>query len=75
MIASTALAFDNGYKISIILTSNNIDLVEQTRDRFQEKVGGSSEIVETYLYQDIKNGNTLSLEALLKDDIRIIIVA
>ena len=75
MIATTALAFDNGYKISIILTSNNIDLVEQTRDRFQEKIGGSSEIIETYLYQDIKNGNTLSLEALLKSDVRIIIVA
>lgn len=38
MIASTALAFDNGYKIAIILTSNNIELVEQTRDRFQDKI-------------------------------------
>ena len=75
MIATTALAFDNGYKIAIILTSNNIDLVEQTRDRFREKIGGSNEIIETYLYQDIKNSNTLSLETLLKSDVRIIIVA
>lgn len=74
MIASTALAFDNGYKIAIILTSNNIELVEQTRDRFQDKIRGAEYIIETYLYQDLKDNRTLSLESLRQPDVRIIIV-
>ncbi len=75
MIATTALAFDNGYKIAIILTSNNTELVEQTRDRFRDNVRGLSGIIETYKYQDLKDDHTLSLEALLQKDVRIIIVA
>ena len=54
MIASTALAFDNGYKIAIILTSNNTELVGQTQKRFQDKVKGVDDIIETYAYQDIQ---------------------
>ena len=75
MIAATALAFDNGYKIAIILTSNNTELVVQTRDRFQDKIRGAEYIIETYLYQDLKENRTLSLESLRQPDVRIIIVA
>jgi len=54
MIATTALAFDNGYKIAIILTSNNIELVEQTKDRFKKTIFAPEYFVETFLYQSLK---------------------
>jgi len=75
MIASTALAFDNGYKIAIIMTSNNIELVEQTATRLRSKISGISNIIETYKYQDLKTGNHFAVNALLQDDVRIVIVA
>jgi hypothetical protein len=34
MITTTALALDNGFRIVIVLTSDNVSLVEQTRTRF-----------------------------------------
>lgn len=75
MIATTALAFDNGYKIAIIMTSNNTELVEQTTVRLQSKIQGIDSIIVTYKYQDLRNGNHLSIEALKDDDIKIVIVA
>jgi hypothetical protein len=34
MIVSSALAIDNGFRVLVVLTSNNLKLVEQTADRF-----------------------------------------
>ena len=34
MILSTALALDNGFKVVVVLTSDNVSLVEQTAKRF-----------------------------------------
>ena len=34
MIASTAMAFDNGFRVSVVMTSNINDLVSQTRIDF-----------------------------------------
>lgn len=34
MIATTALALDNGFRVIIVLTSDNVSLVEQTASRF-----------------------------------------
>jgi hypothetical protein len=39
MIASTAMAFDNGFRISVVMTSNINDLVRQTHLDF---AGGTS---------------------------------
>lgn len=75
MIATTALAFDNGYKIAIIMTSNNTELVEQTALRLQSKISGIDLLIETYKYQDLKKWNHLSIEALLDENIKIVIVA
>lgn len=74
MLASTALAFDNWYKIAIILTSNNTELVVQTRDRFQSKVFWPEFFIETFLYQDLKDNDTFHA-TLAADDTRLIIVA
>jgi hypothetical protein len=35
MIVTTALALDNGFRVVVVLTSNNLKLVEQTTDRFR----------------------------------------
>ncbi len=75
MIATTALAFDNWYKIAIIMTSNNTELVEQTALRLQSKISGIDSLIETYKYQDLKKWNHLSIEALLDENIKIVIVA
>lgn len=40
MIASTALAFDNGFRISIVMTSNINDLVSQTHVDFSSGLPG-----------------------------------
>ena len=40
MIASTALAFDNGFRISIVMTSNINDLVSQTHIDFSQGLPG-----------------------------------
>lgn len=50
MIASTALAFDNGFKIAIILTSSNKDLETQTKERFQKKVFAPDYYIRTVTY-------------------------
>lgn len=34
MIVTAALAIDNGFRVFVVLTSNNLKLVEQTADRF-----------------------------------------
>ncbi|EKE27565.1 MAG: hypothetical protein ACD_3C00192G0010 [uncultured bacterium (gcode 4)] len=73
MIASTALAFDNWYKIAIILTSNNTELVTQTRDRFSDKVFWVEYFIETLVYQEVKN-STSSHIALKDDDSRLILI-
>lgn len=39
MIVSAALAIDNGFRVIVVLTSNNLKLVEQTRDRFGDLDG------------------------------------
>ena len=40
MIASTAMAFDNGFRISIVMTSNINDLVNQTHMDFSSGLSG-----------------------------------
>src|SRR5205809_2551809 len=35
MIVTTALAIDNGFRIIVVLTSNNLELVKQTAKRFE----------------------------------------
>jgi len=40
MIASTALAFDNGFRISVVMTSNINDLVSQTHIDFSQGLPG-----------------------------------
>lgn len=35
MVLSTALALDNGFRVVVVLTSDNVKLVEQTAKRFQ----------------------------------------
>lgn len=40
MIASTAMAFDNDFRISVVLTSNINDLVNQTHGDFRAGVPG-----------------------------------
>jgi hypothetical protein len=35
MIAATALALDNGFRLAIVLTANNVTLVRQTAERFR----------------------------------------
>lgn len=35
MIVTTAMAIDNGFRVVIVLTSNNLKLVEQTYERFE----------------------------------------
>jgi Z1 domain len=40
MIASTALAFDNGFRVSVVLTSNINDLVSQTHIDFSSGLPG-----------------------------------
>lgn len=39
MIASTALAFDNGFRIAVVMTSNSNDLVSQTHLDFNDLKG------------------------------------
>jgi hypothetical protein len=39
MIITCALAVDNGFRLIIVLTSNNLKLVEQTKDRFGDLDG------------------------------------
>jgi hypothetical protein len=39
MIVTCALAVDNGFRVIIVLTSNNLKLVEQTKDRFGDLDG------------------------------------
>lgn len=39
MVLTTALALDNGFRIIIVLTADNVDLVRQTADRFRD-LGG-----------------------------------
>ena len=52
MILTSALALDNGFKIIIVLTSDNVKLVEQTASRFQALKGArvlSSDNIGTWL--------------------------
>lgn len=39
MIVTTAMSIDNGFRVVIVLTSNNIKLVEQTYERFEALEG------------------------------------
>jgi len=39
MIVTCALAVDNGFRVIIVLTSNNLKLVDQTADRFRDLDG------------------------------------
>jgi len=48
MIASTALAFDNGFRVSVVMTSNINDLVTQTHGDFTSGLDG----VMTYTKDD-----------------------
>jgi hypothetical protein len=40
MVLSTAIALDNGFKTIVVLTSDVVDLVEQTRTRFETNLTG-----------------------------------
>jgi hypothetical protein len=39
MIAATALALDNGFRLVVVLTANNVTLVRQTAERFRNLEG------------------------------------
>lgn len=39
MIVTTAMALDNGFRVVIVLTSNNLKLIEQTYERFEALEG------------------------------------
>lgn len=66
MIASTAMAFDNGFRISVVLTSNINDLVAQTHFDFSSGLDGvkilrkddalDQEVDDTRLYLEKGNG-------------------
>jgi Z1 domain len=56
MIASTALAFDNGFRISIVMTSNINDLVSQTHGDFSQGLPGLMTFTkDTYLGREVRN--------------------
>lgn len=71
MITTTALAFDNGYKIAIILTSNNTELVWQTKERFERSVYGTDYFIRTVEYRELKNITYLPLK---EEEVRLVIV-
>lgn len=73
MMASTALAFDNGYKIAIILTSNNKELVTQTRERFEENLYGTEYFIQTVEYKELRNQKNIPI-ILQWDDVRLVLV-
>jgi hypothetical protein len=66
MIASTAMAFDNGFRISIVMTSNINDLVDQTHFDFSSGLSGlmiltkddalDKEVARTKLYMERTTG-------------------
>ena len=66
MIASTAMAFDNGFRISIVMTSNINDLVNQTHFDFSSGLSGlmiltkddalDKEVARTKLYMERTTG-------------------
>ena len=66
MIASTAMAFDNKFRISVVMTSNINDLVAQTHFDFSSGLAGlkiltkddalDQEIADTKLYMKKANG-------------------
>lgn len=66
MIASTAMAFDNGFRISIVMTSNINDLVAQTHIDFASGLPGlkiltkddalDKEVADTKLYLEKTDG-------------------
>src|SRR5580700_8500407 len=69
MIASTAMAFDNGFRISVVMTSNINDLVAQTHIDFTRGIPGITtftkdnnlgrEVTNTRLYLERGNGRLL----------------
>lgn len=62
MIASTALAFDNGFRVSVVLTSNINDLVSQTHVDFTKGLPGITIFTkDTDLTREVEN-TTLHLE-------------
>lgn len=40
MILSAAMAIDNGFRVIVVLTSDVVDLVDQTRQRFEKTLAG-----------------------------------
>ncbi len=75
MLLSSALAMDNGFRVVIVLTTNNTALVQQTANRFKDlngplvfstnKDGDSYEWVgqEEYLREDIGNDGLVLVSA------------
>jgi hypothetical protein len=71
MIISTALAFDNGFKIVVVLTSNINDLVSQTHGDFAKDLPGVTvfskddeldlEVASAKLDMDDRNGRILMI--------------
>jgi hypothetical protein len=69
MIASTAMAFDNGFRISVVMTSNINDLVAQTHVDFSRGLPGlmtftkdtdlDREVANTRLHLERGNGRLL----------------
>lgn len=69
MIASTAMAFDNGFRISVVMTSNINDLVTQTHGDFSLGLPGlmmftkdndlGPEVANTRLHLERGNGHLL----------------
>jgi hypothetical protein len=69
MIASTAMAFDNGFRISVVMTSNINDLVSQTHIDFSRGLPGimtftkdsdfDREVVNTRLHLERGDGRLL----------------
>lgn len=69
MIASTAMAFDNKFRVSVVMTSNINDLVAQTHFDFSSGLAGlkiltkddalEQEIADTKLYMEKADGSLL----------------
>lgn len=68
MITTTAMAFDNGFKIVIVLTSNNNRLTDQTHKDFQRGLPGIKVLCKRDLKKDRLELEQEHIERLLRRD-------
>lgn len=68
MITTTAMAFDNGFKIVIVLTSNNNRLTDQTHKDFQRGLPGIKVLCKRDLKRERLELEQEHIERLLRKD-------